>query len=407
MTSDPDWDLAVIGGGAAGFFGALSYCELSPGARVCVFEKNRQLLTKVRISGGGRCNVTHACFDPKTLVRYYPRGGRELMGAFHRWQPRDMLDWFQFRGVRLKTESDGRMFPVTDDSRTIVDCFLEEAKQLGVTLRPRCGVKALRREAEGFRLELGDGTQCLAKRVLLASGGGAHALAEMLGHRIVPCVPSLFTFNIDDPRLEDLSGLSVPKAKVGISAGKSVYEGPLLITHWGLSGPAVLRCSAWEARALHDVHYFCTLRVDWTGGRKDVEAVLDKMRQDHPRKRVMNTPAFALPARLWSRLCTFAGISVDRVWAQLPRAGATALQQELQAGSFQVRGKSTYKDEFVTCGGIALDEVDMRTFASRLCPGLYLAGEVLDIDGITGGFNFQAAWTGARLAAIDCAENRV
>lgn len=398
----PDLDFAVIGGGAAGIFAALTYAECAPSSRIAVFERSSKLLAKVKVSGGGRCNVTHACFDPATLVKHYPRGSRELRGAFHRWQPKDMIEWFAQRRIALKTEPDGRMFPTSDDSQTIIDCFLDEAQRSGIALHTRCEVTRLEKTDSGFILHFKNGTAFQARNVLIATGGGGtggHALAESLGHTLVPLVPSLFTFKIQDSRLTELAGISVSDAQVSVSE-KQRQRGPLLITHWGLSGPAILRLSAWEARALEACQYTFELSVNWAGDLRPEACMtaLAETRNQSPRKTPARTPLFGIPSRLWERLVQYAGVPAETPWAQVKKEHLQALCGQITAATFAVTGKSTHKDEFVTCGGVQLSEVDFKTFGSRLCPGLYFAGEVLDIDGITGGFNFQAAWTGAHLA---------
>lgn len=392
--------IVVAGGGAAGFFGAVTCAQNHPDAGVILLEKSPELLAKVTISGGGRCNVTHACFDPDRLVERYPRGARELIGPFHRWQPRDTVEWFEARGVKIKTEDDGRMFPTTDKSSTIVDCLVREARGAGVDIRLRAGVtKAERRTGGGFRLHLSGGELLECDRILLATGGNQNsngfAVAAGLGHEIQPLVPSLFTFNIKDARLAGLPGISVPEAEVSVPSDRLRQRGPLLITHWGLSGPAILKLSAWGARALADRDYTFDLDVNWMPSiaRPALIALLEAIRRDQPGKMLVNTPQGGLPARLWRSLVIGAGLAEESRWSTLSNAGLQRLAQELNAGRFRVEGKSLFKDEFVTCGGVNLREVDFRTMQSRICPGLHFAGEVLDLDGVTGGFNLQAAWT--------------
>ena len=398
--------VVVVGGGAAGFFAAITCAEaLGAAGEVTLYEATAHPLAKVRVSGGGRCNVTHACFDPRELSRRYPRGGRELLGAFHRWQPRDTVDWFAARGVATKVEPDGRMFPVTDDSATIADCLLAAAAAAGVRVVTALGV----RKAEalpggaGFWLTLTDGAEVRCERLLLATGGNRSSagftIAAALGHTIEPLVPSLFTFHIDDPLLIGLSGLATT-ATVAVPGTRLVETGPMLVTHWGLSGPAVLRLSAWGARILAERNYEFTLTVNFAPPRKR-EAVLAELvaqRARHPRRQAANGDPFGLPQRLWERLVTTAGIPGDAQWAGIGNAALGALAGAVAATELRVVGKSTFKEEFVTCGGVRLAEVDFRTLESRQCPGLHFAGEVLDIDGITGGFNFQAAWTTGWLA---------
>lgn len=394
----------VIGGGAAGFFAAIAAAEALKGrGKVILLEATGQVLSKVRISGGGRCNVTHGCFEPAELARRYPRGGRELLGAFHRWQPRDTLEWFAKRGVATKVEADGRMFPVTDDSATIVDCLERAARSAGVEVRLRSPVKALARDGEGFVATLADG-ELRADRVILAtgggSGGGGHALAAALGHAIEPPVPSLFTFHIAHRLLADLAGLSVEDAATWVDGLRLRERGPILVTHNGLSGPGILKLSAWGARDLAAKGYRFTLRLSLVpdSDATAVGAALAELRTREPRKQVTTWNPFGLPARLWERLVEVAGIPAGTTWANLGAAHARSLAGWLTAAELPVAGKSAHKEEFVTCGGVRLREVDFKGMASKVAPGLHLAGEVLDIDGVTGGFNFQAAWTTGWLA---------
>jgi len=397
--------IVIAGAGAAGYFAAIACAEANRDARVILLEATAHPLAKVKISGGGRCNVTHACYEPRELVKRYPRGSRELMGAFHRWQPRDTVAWFEARGVALKTEADGRMFPTTDQSATIVTCLQREAERLGVELRLRSGlVSAIPRQPSGFTIGLTGGERWEVERLLLATGGtrasAGFSLAEKLGHTIEPLAPSLFTFNITDSRLGEIPGVAVPFATASVPSMKLSETGPILITHWGLSGPAILRLSAWGARDLQAVDYRFTVRINWAGTLKleQIRGELQAQRGPHPRRQISNTPIAAIPQRLWEKLVAAAGISEKTTWSALSATATTALAQQIGAGEFQVEGKSTNKDEFVTCGGVRLREVDFRTMESRVCPGLHFAGEVLDIDGITGGFNFQAAWTTGMIA---------
>jgi len=396
--------IGVVGGGAAGIFAALAAAGAGPESRVTVFEATAHPLAKVRISGGGRCNVTHACFEPAALARNYPRGGRELVGALSRWQPRDTVAWFAERGVALKAETDGRMFPVTDNSATIVDCLLGSARRAGIALRTRCGVRSAARGRSGFKLELTTGEEFRCDRLLLATGGNrtntGFTIAGAFGHAIEPPVPSLFTFGCTDPRLQGLAGVAVEDAAVDVPGAGLAARGPLLVTHWGLSGPAILRLSAWGARALHDRDYEFPLKVNWAPrfNAETLRAELAAARAEHPRRQVASGNPAGLPQRLWERLVAAAGISVDATWSGTGNAALRTLAAQVGAGEFAVRGKSLFKDEFVTCGGVRLAEVDFKTMESRLVPGLHFAGEVLDIDGLTGGFNFQAAWTTGWLA---------
>lgn len=391
--------VVVAGGGAAGFFGAITCAEANPAARVVLCEKSPHFLTKVRISGGGRCNVTHACFDTREFTTRYPRGERALISPLHRFSAADTVKWFESRGVHLKIESDGRVFPVTDSSQTVIDCLVREARRNHVELRANCGVEHVKRDESRFELLLTTGERMTADRVLLATGGcrtaKLGAVAESLGHRIEPPVPSLFTFHIETAWLRALAGVSVPDAAAGIPGTKLRERGPLLITHWGLSGPAILKLSAWGARELHACNYQFPLHVDWLPGLS-AEQLRDELKariNNQPAKLVINAPIAPLPTRLWNALVVAAGISESIRWAALSRAAQHRLVQQLIATEFQVTGKSLNKDEFVTCGGVRLSEVDFKTMQSKRCPGLYFAGELLDIDGLTGGFNFQAAWT--------------
>ena len=388
----------MVGGGAAGFFAAIAAAEA--GADVTILEKSARCLDKVRISGGGRCNVTHACFEPREFVTRYPRGGRALLGPFTKFSARDTVDWFAARGVKLKTETDGRMFPVTDSSLTIVDCLMNAAQSAGVKLRLNCAVESIAKNAEGkYELTLNGGEKNSCDCLLLATGGcraaAAGQMAISLGHQIETPVPSLFTFQIESPWLRSLAGVSLEVAEVSVPAARLRERGPVLITHWGLSGPAILKISAWGARALHDLNYHFPLLVNWLPA-----STAEKIAQDFQARRelagaklLVNAPLFPLTARLWEQLVLAAGVARDTRWSALTRAQTHALAQQILRSEFLVTGKSPNKDEFVTCGGVKLGEVNFQTMESKICPGLFFAGELLDIDGITGGFNFQAAWT--------------
>jgi predicted Rossmann fold flavoprotein len=420
--------IAIIGGGAGGFFAAITAAEADPSATVTIYERSQHTLSKVKISGGGRCNVTHSCFDPAKLATHYPRGARELRGAFHRWQPQDTIRWFADRGVTLKTEADGRMFPDTDDSQTIIDCFHQAARKAGVQVRKQCSLKSLStshsslsttsrrsdsKADHSFSLELSDGEKITAERVCIATGSlKASPLTralEALGHTIEPLAPSLFAFNVADSRTHGLSGLSVQNASVTVvtsapqeKSKPKPQAGPILITHRGFSGPAILRLSAWEARSLQAQNYHFDIKINWLGNQSEnqVREQFAKLRKHKGRTLVRGKVFDSIPRRLWERIVESAGISEDCPWSQLSKKVETKLINELIAARFCVQGKTTNKDEFVTCGGVRLKEVDFRTMQSRKVPGLYFAGECLDIDGITGGFNFQAAWTGGRIAGL-------
>ena len=391
--------VVIVGGGAAGFFAAITCAENAPGAEVIILEKTAHFLSKVRISGGGRCNVTHACFDVRELTARYPRGERALIAPFHRFQAGDTVAWFEARGVKLKTESDGRMFPTTDSSQTIIECLLHESRAAGVKLFTSRGVERVNKTNERFELTLSNGESMFCDRLLLATGGcRTPALGQMavsLGHTLEPPVPSLFTFHIESEWLRELAGVSLESAEVSVPECGLREREALLVTHWGLSGPVILRLSAWGARRLHERHYQFALHVNWLPhlSADELNAEFQARRQSQPARLIVNTPLAPLPARLWEALVLASGIARETRWSALSRSAQHQLVQQLLRSEFQVTGKSLNKDEFVTCGGVRLSEVDFKTMESRICSGLYFAGEVLDIDGITGGFNFQSAWT--------------
>ncbi len=404
-------EIAIVGGGAAGFFGAIAAARANENCRVSLFERSAQFLSKVRISGGGRCNVTHVLIDPRMFTTRYPRGERELISPLHRFSADDTIAWFEARGVRLKREEDGRIFPVTDSSKTVIDCLIKEAKAAGVRLFTRNGIESVRVRAQGgFDLKLNDGESTACDRLLLATGGcrsvGGAELARSLGHTIEPPVPSLFSLHVPAPWLRSLPGISV--SDVELTVEKLRERGPLLITHNGISGPAVLRLSAWGARTLHGKNYRFSLRVNWIPQlcENELRIEFQSRRQMEPTRRVNNSPIGAIPARLWEKLVSNAGISPETIWTSLTRAGMNELIRLLRATELEVDGKSLNKEEFVTCGGVRLREINFKTMESRITPNLYFAGELLDIDGITGGFNFQAAWTtgwiaGHAMAGVD------
>lgn len=400
----PNWDVIVAGGGPAGFFAAIRCAELNPNLRVLILEKASQTLGKVLISGGGRCNVTHACFDPAKLVTFYPRGGNELRSAFSRFQASDTVEWFESRGVKLKTESDGRMFPITDLSETIAECLRHAAKKAGVEVRTGASLLGVQKDStNGFRLEIRSEAQVSSihtQKLLIATGSDRKTLdtVRSLGHSVEEPVPSLFTFNVKDKRIEGLAGVSVEQ--VTLKMDSIVQRGALLITHWGLSGPAVLRTSAWSARELHEEKYHARLIVNWLGDitfDKALEVLNhNKEWKENARKKVSTHPAFSqIPLRLWKQCVEFLG---EKNWADISKTELRKLAEELTAGEFNIEGKGQFKEEFVTCGGVKLNEVDFKTMQSRIIGNLFFAGEVLNIDGITGGFNFQSAWTTGWLA---------
>ncbi|MBC6989707.1 NAD(P)/FAD-dependent oxidoreductase [Hymenobacter sp. BT491] len=396
-----------MGGGAAGFFGAIACAEANPQLTVILIEKTGKLLSKVRVSGGGRCNVTHACFSPAQLVQHYPRGGKQLKEPFKQFGAQDTVQWFERRGVQLKTEADGRMFPTTDSSETIAQCLLEAARQAGVKIWNNTAAEELTPLPEGgFSLRL-TGThaqELVVNKLLIATGGvpksEGYNWLRALGHSVAEPVPSLFTFNVPESPLRELMGVSVPHARVVLAGSTLSYEGPLLVTHWGVSGPAVLKLSAWGARLLHELNYTGTALVSWvpTHTEEKLRQWLHEFRSQNGRKVVQSNPLFGLPQRLWRTLTDQAGVIGETRWSELAAKVQNRLIENLLRMPLAVRGKTTFKEEFVTCGGIPLAEVNMKTMASRLVPDLYFAGEVLDIDGITGGFNFQAAWTTGYLA---------
>ncbi|KYC42572.1 flavoprotein [Scytonema hofmannii PCC 7110] len=397
--------VVVIGGGAAGFFGAIAAAQANPKAQVTLLEASRHPLNKVLISGGGRCNVTHACFEPSGLVQNYPRGGKALLGAFTRFQAKDTVAWFANRGVPLKTEADGRMFPITDSSETIAHCLMKTAKAAGVELRIGLAVVSVNATGDRFIVTLKSEEILECDRLLLATGSNpvGYRLASYLGHTVESPVPSLFTFNIRDENFRELAGVSVESVRLTLTVpDKPRIEqvGPLLITHWGLSGPAVLKLSAWGARTLHSNNYKATLHINWLPHFKaeEVRQKILAVKNEWGKRAMSLHRGVDLPHRLWQYIISRIGIAPESRWAELPSKTLNLLVQELTQGQFFIDGKGVFKEEFVTCGGVNLKEVNFKTMESRLVPGLYFAGEILDIDGITGGFNFQSAWTTGYLA---------
>ncbi len=408
VTEKNTLQVVIVGGGAAGFFAAINCAAIHLQTQVSLLEAGRKPLAKVRISGGGRCNVTHHCFNPALLIQNYPRGGKALRGAFFRFQPQDTVAWFAKQGVALKTEADGRMFPITNSSETIVNCLTQAALKTGVKLLTNSGVKTIQRLPKGFSLGLKDGRELNCDRLLLATGSNpaGYAWARELGHNIIPPVPSLFTFKIKDPRFQNLAGTSVAKTSVRLQFPGLSKElpppqtGPLLVTHWGVSGPAILKLSAWGARILSDRNYHIGLIINWLPdfNQESLRQQLLVVKSQSPKRKVITNSPFDLPKRLWQRLVIAAGIADDKPWAELSKKALNKLVQELNAGEYKIHGKGTFKEEFVTCGGVDLKEIDFKTMGSKLCPELHFAGEILDIDGVTGGFNFQSAWTTGWLA---------
>ncbi len=401
-------DIIVIGGGAAGFFAAITCAQTYPDNHVTLLESSSKLLTKVRISGGGRCNVTHHCFDPAQLVTYYPRGSRALRGAFTRFQPQDLIKWFKSQGVALKTETDGRVFPVTDNSETIVNCLIKAAENARVDIQIKSEVVGLIKKDNHFQVELKTGKILECDRILIATGSNpiGYQLAKSLGHEIIPPIPSLFTFKIKDPRFQGLEGISIdPVGLRLLGQGKKQkfqQSGSLLITHWGISGFGVLRLSALGAKILHENNYKMSLSINWLFPENPEEVkqkLLDiQSKNKKSRKQISSFSPLPLPKRLWQKLLNYAAINEQKIWTELSQKEIINLSQELANGKYEILGKGVFKEEFVTCGGVNLKEVNFKTMESKICPQLYFAGEVLDIDGVTGGFNFQSAWTTGWLA---------
>jgi predicted Rossmann fold flavoprotein len=395
--------LVVIGGGAAGFFCAVNAAAGNPALEVIIIEKTSKLLSKVKVSGGGRCNVTHACFDIGEMSKRYPRGNHFVKKTFHQFFTTDTIQWFEERGVQLKTEADGRMFPVTDSSQTIIDCLLKEINKHGVHIRMNTEVKELRKTGDSW--EIKTATDSLtADYVCVASGGypksAMFAWLQQSGHSIEEPVPSLFTFNIPKHPITQLMGVSVPVARVKIAGTKLEEEGPLLITHWGLSGPAILKLSAWGARELSSKNYEYKVIVNWLPplNEQQLTEQFRSYRFDLAAQKITNKNPFGFPQRLWDFFLEHSGIDKEKRWADLPAKDQNRLVKNLYNGEFDIKGKTTFKEEFVTAGGIKLNEVDTATMQSKLVPGLYFAGEVLNVDGVTGGFNFQHAWTSGFIA---------
>ena len=401
-------EIAVIGGGAAGFFAAIHAAERTNGS-VVLLEKTAKLLNKVKISGGGRCNVTHACYHPSQLVKHYPRGGKKLYKPFQKWATQDTIDWFQQRGITIKTEADGRMFPTTDDAQTIMDALIQDARSKGCDIRTRTGVNAIEPTETGYKLTLSGHQSLEANQVVVASGGSPSAKGyqwlEDLGLPVVKPFPSLFTFNVPDSGLTHLQGLSVQHGWVQLAGTKHWQEGPVLITHWGFSGPAVIKLSAFAAEYLHEQQYHFPFLINWCGMKPEgAQEGLDEVVKAHPKKLVQSNPQFAIPQRLWAALCDKAGISDETRFAELGKRKRNALMERLVRDPYQAQGKTTYKEEFVTAGGVKLNAVNLETFECKEFPGLYLTGEVLNVDGVTGGFNFQHAWTSGYLAGVAAGE---
>lgn len=399
------YDIVVIGGGAAGFFGAINAAKQRSGLRIIILEKSPKLLSKVRISGGGRCNVTHDCVEPNKLSKHYPRGSKELKTLFRQFNATHTVSWFEEEGVRLKVEPDGRMFPTTDHSETIINCFLELTNKYGIEIKTNFGVTKIVHSERSLHVTCENGEILRAKKVLLATGGHPQAASyqwlKTTGHSVVPPIPSLFTFNDSKKELVDLMGIAVADATVKIAGSTLSQRGPVLITHWGLSGPAVIKLSAWAAKELFDKNYVFTALVNWTGevGEDEVRRALIEQKGRHPKKGIFGNPQFSLPSRLWEKLLILSGFEEQLLWGDAPNKKINRLVELLVRCPFHIKGKTTFKEEFVTCGGVPWNEINLETMESKIMPGLYFAGEVINVDGETGGFNFQAAWTTAWVAA--------
>ena len=395
------YDIIIVGAGAAGFFTAINCVEKNPNLKVAILERGAEVLNKVRISGGGRCNVTHACFEPNELVKFYPRGEKELRGPFHQFCSGDTVEWFEKHGIELKIEADGRMFPVSNSSQTIIDCFLEATKKLKIDILTHQSVQSIFKTANYWKIETPN-EQFSAQKLILATGSNPKIweMLQTFGHLVVNPVPSLFTFNIKDARIKELPGVAT-QVSIKVKDTKLISNGPLLITHWGMSGPAILKLSAWGARILHDKNYQFTIFVNWLNDldTEDVEKVLKELKLEHAKKAVSKKSPFEITNRLWESLVLASGIEAETKWADLSKIQLQNLSEQLTNGVFQVNGKSTFKEEFVTAGGIDLKEINFKTMESKLHENLYFAGEIVNIDAITGGFNFQNAWTSGFIVA--------
>ncbi|MFV8356208.1 NAD(P)/FAD-dependent oxidoreductase [Flavobacterium sp. XS1P32] len=396
-----NFDIIIVGGGAAGFFTAINIVEKNPKLKVAILERGADVLQKVRISGGGRCNVTHAIFEPNELVKFYPRGEKELRGPFHQFCSGDTIEWFEKHGVELKIEADGRMFPVSNSSQTIIDCFLKATQKLGISLLTGQSVQSIFKKENVWKIET-QTENYIVEKLILATGSNPKVweMLQNFGHAVVSPVPSLFTFNIKDSRIKELPGVAA-QVTVTVKDTKLTSTGPLLITHWGMSGPAILKLSAWGARILHDKNYLFTIFVNWLNDEDtaDVEKKLKDLKQEHAKKSVSKKSPFEITNRLWESLVLASGIEVETKWADLSKTHLQNLANQLTKGTFQVNGKSTFKEEFVTAGGIDLKEINFKTMESKLHENLYFAGEIVNIDAITGGFNFQNAWTSGYIVA--------
>lgn len=396
-----NFDILIVGGGAAGFFTAINIVEKNASLKVAILERGSEVLNKVRISGGGRCNVTHACFEPNELVKFYPRGEKELRGPFHQFCSGDTVEWFEKHGVELKIEDDGRMFPVSNSSQTIIDCFIHSTKKLGITVLTNQSVQSIFKKDALWKVETQSKTY-LSEKLILATGSNPKVweMLQNFGHAVVSPVPSLFTFNIKDPRIVELPGVSA-LVSVKVIDTKLESSGPLLITHWGMSGPAILKLSAWGARILFDKKYQFSIAINWLNDidSDDAEKILKELKLEHAKKAVSKKSPLELTNRLWESLVMASGIDAETKWADLSKNQIQNLSNQLTNSIFNVNGKSTFKEEFVTAGGIDLKEINFKNMESKLHDNLYFAGEIVNIDAVTGGFNFQNAWTSGFIVA--------
>lgn len=395
------YDVLVVGGGAAGFFAAINTAERNPGLSVAILERGTSVLNKVKVSGGGRCNVTHAEFIPNELASYYPRGQKELKGPFHSFMTGDTMAWFESRGIPLKIEDDGRVFPVSNSSQTIIDCFLKQSQKYDIKLKKNHAVRSIGQTGDSWAVETTKEV-FYCKKLMIATGSNPKIwqMLQSLGHNISPAVPSLFTFDIDDPRLKDIPGVVAKDVAVEVMGTSLHSEGPLLITHLGLSAPSILKLSAFGAIELAQLNYKFEIKINFI--QQDAASCLEvlmKNKLELSKKLVRNTPLFELPKRLWVKLVQASAIADELRWADLNKLQLQSLSKQLTKAVFQVHGKSTFKEEFVTAGGIDLKEINFKTYESKLFKNLFFAGEIINVDGVTGGFNFQNAWTGAYLAA--------
>lgn len=396
-----NFDITIVGGGAAGFFSAINIVEKNPKLKVVILERGSEVLSKVRVSGGGRCNVAHACFEPNELVKFYPRGEKELRGPFHQFCSGNTIEWFSNHGVELKIEEDGRIFPVSNSSQTIIDCFLQATQKLGITVVTGQSVQSIFKKDNFWKIET-QNENYISEKLILATGSNPKIweMLQTFGHAIVNPVPSLFTFNIKDARIKELPGISA-QVSIKIKDSKLTSTGSLLITHWGMSGPAILKLSAWGARILSEKKYQFTIFINWLNDitTEDAEKILKELKQEQAKKMISKKSPFDFPNRLWESLVLASNIEIETKWTNLSKIQLQSLAIQLTNSSFQVNGKSTFKEEFVTAGGIDLKEINFKTMESKLHKNLYFAGEIVNIDAITGGFNFQNAWTSGFILA--------